>query len=920
MPRPQLLPSHSAAHPAGIWRLQTLGALCARNGDIELHHFPSRQVAGLLAWLALAPDRDHPREVLCELLWPGVEPVRARNSLRNALSTLNKLLQVPGAAANAVIEADRRCLRLPAHRVLVDALEFEALVRSGRAAQARACWRGEFLPGHYDEWINDERLRLQALYDRVAAAAVEADPARTLIPVKPAPHPAPWRQLPYHHDGFFGRDAELAELAHCLADEQRATRLVWITGPAGSGKSRLAAEFGARVTGFDAVVWVPLLACSKPDHVLEQVRAALGLHAAPVLPLEQIAARLHGMRSLLLLDNLEHLLGPARSAAFVMPLLQRLPRLKIVATSQQLPRLPRGQRLAVAALALPALAGEGPQVLQAARQSPAVQLFVSRARQRRADFSLHAGNATALTALCRGLQGWPLAIELAAGRVRELSPQRMQQALAADPRWPARNAQGRHAAARHASLANALAWSWGLLSPPQQQLLAALAVLRGSFGDPDAAGVSGMPLARCRRALQTLEALSMLQPHSGAAQQPARWLMLEAVRDHALQTLDAGVAAQLRQRHRAHFSGQAQQLAAHHRYVHADTLPDMLHAVETGLADGEPGHSAQLLLALRAHWVARGTGDRVLALMQQALDNTGVPAAAAVQLTGLLAQLRVEAGQAEAAKQTALRAQALALRLPASDTGLRLEADLAAASVAWRIERDGAAIGPLAQQLLQRADAASNPLLLGRAAMLLGAITWAHRKDHAAAEALFVRARGAFAAAGDPQAELAVLPGYTACLLSRRQLKEAVALGSAGAEQARLLGDVNTELLLLNRVAEACAQLRRHAQAVAAGQRQARVAHEHGMAYHLCYALWNQCYPLARLGRAEAAAQLMAFSARWWAADFAPLQPQDQTYIARVRSAAQAHLSPAAWQRLWAQGQALAPAGGIALGLSGCTV
>jgi ATP/maltotriose-dependent transcriptional regulator MalT len=213
--------------------------------------------------------------------------------------------------------------------------------------------------------------------------------------------------------------------------------------------------------------------------------------------------------------------------------------------------------------------------------------------------------------------------------------------------------------------------------------------------------------------------------------------------------------------------------------------------------------------------------------------------------------------------------------------------------------------------LAARADHLGDPALRGRAAMLLGAVTWAHLKDTAAAESLFRNAQCAFEDAGDAQAALTVLPGLIACLLGRKEGLQACA---QGVEQARRLGQVQVELLLLNRLTEIHARLRRHAQALAAAQRQARLARHHGMSYHLVYALWNQGYPLARLGRAELAAQLMAFSARWWVADFGPLQPEDERYVARVREAALVHLDAARWQALWARGQALPAAEGIALG------
>lgn len=883
-------------HPGAAWRLQTLGTVRATSGDLVLDGLQG-PVAALLVHLALAPDTDHPREALCELLWPGAPLAAARNRLRNALATLNRQLQLPGQPGTTTVVAHGRCLRLPAERVTCDAVEFEALLRAGRRAEALALWKGEFMPGHYGEWIEDERLRLQALHDREPAAAPPAAPPAT-------PAPAAWRQVPRHGDSFFGRDAELAWLGRTLATQ----RLVWITGPAGAGKTRLAAEFGARAAGFDAVLWVPMLGCSDAAHALEQVRAALGLHAAPVLPLEQLAARLQGLATLMVLDNLEHLLGPSRGAPFVAELLARLPQLCIVATTQQLPRSPRGKRLALLPLALPAATDDTAPALAAA--SPALQLFVSRAQLRRSDFSVHGGNLADLCALCHALQGLPLAIELAATRVRELSPARMLQALSADGRWPARKATGRQAAARHASLHNAIAWSWGLLGAPQQARLAALSVFRGSFTEDDAAGVCGGTPLHNRRALQQLEALSMLQAQ--ATGDGPRWLMLDSLRRHAAQGLDGAAASALRRHHRRHFLRRAQALAAHQRHAPDAALADFVHAAETGLADGEPADAAAVLLALQAHWVARGTGARVLALLGAVAQAPALAAALQARLHAMRAPLLVEAGRGQEARDAAAAAQNAAATVRGPEAAaVQLDADLAAASTAWRADRDGAATLPLAQALAARADALADPALRGRALMLMGAVTWQHLKHNADAEALFRGAQQAFEAAGDAQAVLTALPGLTACLLGRRQAVDAAAQGAA---LARQMGHVQVELLLLNRLAEACTRLRRHAQALAASQRLARLSHRHGLSYHLGHALWNQALPLAHLGRAEDAVLLLAFCARWWTEQIGPLQPEDEQDVARVRAVALKHLDAARWQALWARGETLPVAEGIALG------
>jgi DNA-binding SARP family transcriptional activator len=157
-------PQRPAAQ-ATLWQVQVLGGLELDSGNQRLTRLPSRAVAALLARLALWPQRLHPREELVELLWPGVELAVGRNRLRQALSTLKSLIEPPGAPV--VLQADRLGVRVVSGALGCDAREFEALVRAGRHAEALALYRGELLPGFYDDWIDEERLRLAALRDRI---------------------------------------------------------------------------------------------------------------------------------------------------------------------------------------------------------------------------------------------------------------------------------------------------------------------------------------------------------------------------------------------------------------------------------------------------------------------------------------------------------------------------------------------------------------------------------------------------------------------------------------------------------------------------------------------------------------------------------------------------------------------------------
>ena len=168
---------------SGRWSVRLLGRLEASNGDVKLSHFVSQPIAALLARLALLPQRAHPREELIELLWPGVDLAVGRNRLRNAISSLRRLLEPPGVAAGAVLVADRQSVQFAPQASHCDAIEFEAAVRAGDAPRARALYQGELLPGHYDDWVLEHRQRLAVLFERVADAADAADVMHTAFQI-----------------------------------------------------------------------------------------------------------------------------------------------------------------------------------------------------------------------------------------------------------------------------------------------------------------------------------------------------------------------------------------------------------------------------------------------------------------------------------------------------------------------------------------------------------------------------------------------------------------------------------------------------------------------------------------------------------------------------------------------------------------
>src|SRR6266567_1706855 len=300
------------------------------------------------------------------------------------------------------------------------ALLMTALYRSGRRGEALAAYdrARRVLAGELGLDPGPELAGLQAkvLTDDPALAAPAAVPGR-LAPAAAAmaaTEVVP-RQLPAQLTSFIGRERELREVAGLLERD----RLVTLAGPGGSGKTRLAVLVAGRLLPQfdDGVFFVPLAPVRDPRMVPSTIAGVLGVKEGPGRPaVAALEEQLRDRRSLLVLDNFEHLL-PA--ASVVSRLLAAAPQVKALVTSRTLLRIYGEREYVVAPLPTPE-----PQetTLAEVERYPAVQLFLDRAGMARPGFGLSAGSATAVAEICRRLDGLPLAIELAAARIRVLSP------------------------------------------------------------------------------------------------------------------------------------------------------------------------------------------------------------------------------------------------------------------------------------------------------------------------------------------------------------------------------------------------------------------------------------------------------------------------------------------------------------------
>jgi non-specific serine/threonine protein kinase len=425
-------------------------------------------------------------------------------------------------------------------------------------------------------------------------------------------------RLPVPATRLIGRERDAVTVRERLLADS--ARLVTLTGPGGTGKTRLAVEVASlSAADFpDGIVFVDLAPLSEPAHVVPAIARALGLRDLGERPVrESVDEWLRPRRVLLLLDNFEHLL-PA--AADLADLLTNCPRVSALVTSREALRL-RGERLVhVPPLDLPTKQGE--DSAEQIAQSPAVMLFVERARDRNPAFHLTTENASAVADICARLDGLPVAIELAAARARLLTPPELARRL--DRRLPLLDAGARDAPSRQRTLRDAIGWSYDLLSLEEQVLFRRLAVFVGGFTvaaaqviavrlvQPDVVrvGESSSPDLPVLDLLQSLVDKSLLKPEAHAAE--TRFRLLETVREYGIERLEAsGEAGVLRAGHATYCLALVRQIKRDPdemtRSDHLEREHDNVRAaLRWALEGGDLLVGLRLAAALRRFWWRRG--------------------------------------------------------------------------------------------------------------------------------------------------------------------------------------------------------------------------------------------------------------------------------------------------------------------------
>jgi predicted ATPase/class 3 adenylate cyclase len=676
--------------------------------------------------------------------------------------------------------------------------------------------------------------------------------------------------LPLQLTRFIGREREMEAVKRLL---QR-TRLLTLTGAGGCGKSRLALQVAAELVGeyAEGVWFVELAALSEPALVPQTLAAALGVREEPGRPLLGTLVDALRPRSLLLvLDNCEHLL-PA-CAQLAEGLLRSCPNVRLLATSREGLGIAGEQSYRVPCLSVPDPEQLPP--LGALQQYEAVSLFADRAILSQPEFAVTAANAAAVAQVCQRLDGIPLALELAAARVKVLPVEKIAARL--DDRFRLLTGGSRTAAAasgtrRQQTLRALIDWSYHLLTEPERTLLRRLSVFAGGWtleaveAVCPGEGIEGWEILDLLTSL--VEKSLVLHEEPG---RESRYRLLETVREYGRECLELhGEAAAATERHARYFLAQVEELkvAARERgSVDQEEWFDQLDAEYAGL---------RLAAALREFWIVRGHFSAARRWLERILAqrSDGAPAAAwagALLAAGSLAYFRGDYSSARSLLTESL-AVARAVQEPEPvvwsllylGTLLRAEGDLVGARC-------------LFEESLVVAEETGNA----------GDIAWS------------LRGMGFVAS---EQSDYAGACAY---------LERSLAL-------AREIGDNSGVAWSLLNLADTARRLRDHARAATLYRESLICFEKTSSKRNLAFALEGLAWLVSEEGRSERAAQLLGAAELLREASGCPIAPSDRGAYDGLVAAVRTSLGGEAFAAMWAEGRAMTPDQATAYALDPC--
>ncbi|MFE0809444.1 BTAD domain-containing putative transcriptional regulator [Streptomyces sp. NPDC058848] len=504
------------------------------------------------------------------------------------------------------------------HRERLRALLIRALDADGRTAEALGSYE------QFRSWLADQ-LGIDPSPDLQQTQLAVLRGQREPVPPMDRRH-----NLRAELTSFVGRDPECEQLRARLAHD----RLLTLVGAGGTGKTRLATALAGELADeLPGGAWlVELAAVSADDEVATAVLAAVGTRVigpaqstgasgSPHQVVEQLVEVLSAAETLVVLDNCEHVIGGA--ARIAEELLGRCPRLGILATSREALGILGETLFAVPPLALPRPRSS----LEEVSGSPAVRLFRDRAASVRPGFEVTAGNASAVADVCRRLDGLPLAIELAAARLRTLSVEQLAARL--DDRFGVLTGGSRTARPAHRTLRAVVAWSWDMLDGNERRLAETLSVFPAAFTLEAAEGVDTDP-ATTLDTVTSLVEKSVLQAVDGAT---VRFRMLETIRAYGMERLaEQGGLDRARRAHAACFLALAESAEPHLRTgagqvrwarLLADDRDHLLAALHFACESEDASTAVRIGAALWYFWMQRGEHALAVQLLRAALSLPG---------------------------------------------------------------------------------------------------------------------------------------------------------------------------------------------------------------------------------------------------------------------------------------------------------
>jgi predicted ATPase/DNA-binding SARP family transcriptional activator/DNA-binding CsgD family transcriptional regulator len=677
--------------------------------------------------------------------------------------------------------------------------------------------------------------------------------------------------LPLARTSFVGRERERLEVKRLLA----MTRLLTLTGAGGCGKTRLAVEVARDLVGAypDGVWLVGLAPLSEAELVEQAVAQALGVREQPNRPLtETLEDTLRTKKMLLVLDNCEHLLEAV--VGLVDALLDCCPGVRVLATSRETLNTAGEVNWVVPSLTVADV--QGPSTPQKLETYESVRLFVERARQRDPSFVLSVRNAQAVSQVCQRLEGIPLAIELAAARMRALSAEQLSERL--DDPLKVLSTGGRTADPRHRSLRATLEWSHKLLCKPERVLFKRLSVFAGGWTLEAAEEVcsgEGIEQGDVLEVLSGLVDKSLVVAEATEGNGALRYRMLEPIRQYGQERLqESGESEAIRIRHAASFLALAElawpQLRGPQQVMWLkwlDTEQDNLRAaMRLLLGKGESETAARIGWALWLFWWMHGHFTEGRRWMEEVLaKGDSMPASA--------------------------RAKALFVAGTMADG-----------------QADRRSAGPLLEESVglfkELGDKLGSALALGG----IGLVAVGQRQ-HERGIAYFQEAVDLFLEIGQKWSASVMLSFLAVAWFGQGDLIRAKRLAEQGLELAREIGDAEATSIACCVGATVAQADGAHERAKGLLQEGLVLAAEAGNETNVAYCLEGLAASAASEGRQVCAARL------WGAAEallekieaaayiYAPDRSvyQDQVSAARVK------LDEVAWQAAWAEGRAMPP-------------